>query len=422
VGFEVLEMRAMLSTVLVTSALDVVNPNDNVTTLREAIMVAASGDTVSFSPSLTRNGAVSIRLRGKELTVDGDLKINGPGADLVTVDANDASRAFDIVSGKVQISGLRIANGAADQGGGILNAGNLTLTRCTLDQNAGTDSGGGIFSFDTLKVQRCDFRTNFVTGFGGGAIFAHGSVDIRNSTFTGNSAFNGGAVFSDGTLVLKGSTLRNNSADFGGAVSNDFGAATIDGTTLFARNDATQRGGAIFNQEGDVTVNDVTLRNNTTDGQGGAVFNEGNMTIRGSELTNNFAGDGEGGAIANRGTLLLADSTLRGNSAALGGAIFSGQGSGSDGRLTARGCMISGNEATESGGGIYNDEFSTAIIATTTLRRNEASRDGGGIFNKGELRLNSSVDTGNTAPAEADLFSAPGSVLTTHDSVVGEQN
>ena len=50
------------------------------------------------------------------------MTINGPGANMLAVDGNHASRVFQISSGKtVTISGLTITNGSANPGGGIDN-------------------------------------------------------------------------------------------------------------------------------------------------------------------------------------------------------------------------------------------------------------------------------------------------------------
>src|SRR5262245_12583630 len=50
---EALEERWLPSTLSVTTALDVVDPNDGVVSLREAISDAQSGDTIRFSDSLS---------------------------------------------------------------------------------------------------------------------------------------------------------------------------------------------------------------------------------------------------------------------------------------------------------------------------------------------------------------------------------
>jgi hypothetical protein len=121
--------------------------------LRQALADAVDGDTINFNSSL--NGQ-TITLTSGELLVDKSVTISGPGANTLAVDANHASRVFDIASGTdVTISGLTISNGSAPlpsyYGGGIYNDhATLTVSNCTVSGNSTpTDSfgnGGGIFN------------------------------------------------------------------------------------------------------------------------------------------------------------------------------------------------------------------------------------------------------------------------------------
>ena len=94
------------------ATITVTNTNDTGTgSLRQALADAVDGDTINFSSSL--NGQ-RITLTSGELLVNKSVTISGPGATMLTVDANHTSRVFDIASGKdVTISGLTITNGSA---------------------------------------------------------------------------------------------------------------------------------------------------------------------------------------------------------------------------------------------------------------------------------------------------------------------
>ena len=80
-------------------------------------------------------------------------------------------RIFHVQAGKtVSISGLTIANGnasgasPADEGGGILNEGNLTLSNVAVSQNHAAGLGGGVESISgsltlintTVDSNTCD--------------------------------------------------------------------------------------------------------------------------------------------------------------------------------------------------------------------------------------------------------------------------
>ena len=84
--------------------------------LRQAIADAGIGDEITFAGTVTG----TITLTSGRLDINKNLTITGPGADVLTISGNNASRVFSISHGvEVTISGLTIANGDADWGGGI---------------------------------------------------------------------------------------------------------------------------------------------------------------------------------------------------------------------------------------------------------------------------------------------------------------
>lgn len=108
--------------------------------LREAIKAASDGDTITFNSSVSGN----IQLNSDLPTISDDVTITGPGADVLAVDGQDSHRPFTIVSGAtVVISGLTITNGKAPTGGGVRNAGTLTLEECAVSGNTTKDGDPG---------------------------------------------------------------------------------------------------------------------------------------------------------------------------------------------------------------------------------------------------------------------------------------
>jgi hypothetical protein len=158
------------------STLTVTNLSDSgVGSLRGELALASDNDIIVFA---VVNGTIT--LTSGQLEVSKSIMINGPGANLLTVDANHASRAFHIASGNtVTISGLTITNGNdGGFGGGAIFNGDATLTvsNCTISGNSASGPGGGIFN----------------QGFPGSA-----TLTINNSTLSGNSVFfSGGGIFS----------------------------------------------------------------------------------------------------------------------------------------------------------------------------------------------------------------------------------
>ena len=98
-----------------TTATDVVDPYDGLTSLREAVNYANSlsgADTITFASNLVGQ---TITLTQGELDLTdttGKTTITGLGADQLTVSGNNASRVFNIATGvTVDISGLTITKG-----------------------------------------------------------------------------------------------------------------------------------------------------------------------------------------------------------------------------------------------------------------------------------------------------------------------
>ncbi len=228
-------------------------------TLRDATLTAVSGDTITFS--LPANSAIT--LTSGELLINKDLTINGPGADLLTVQRSSASgtaasRIFEIAANRnVTISGLTISNGKVNNaaGGGILNAGTLTLNNLAVSGNTAdlSGNGAGIYNnFGTLSINNSTISGNLVgnsfgAGSGGGIYNQGGTLTITNSTLAGNKAVaagggtdsGGGIITNVGTVNLTNATIAGNMADAGGGVWNLNGGSVTSIDTIIARNTAS---------------------------------------------------------------------------------------------------------------------------------------------------------------------------------------
>lgn len=185
--------------------------------LRQALIDAQNGDTINFSADL--DGEV-ITLTSEQLTINADVTISGPGANLLTIRRSStigtsAFRIFHISPARnVTISGLTISNGNAhgspiDAGGGIYSdQGNLTVDRCSLTGNV-AEKGGAI----------CN----------DGGRFPIGILTLTHSTLSGNSAAEGGAIYNgalpDGTFEDKGSLASIANCTFSGNSAGENGGA-----------------------------------------------------------------------------------------------------------------------------------------------------------------------------------------------------
>jgi hypothetical protein len=281
----VLEDRYLLSTLAVTSASD-----SGLGSLRAAIQAAHSGDTIVFASSLDGQ---TIALTSGELAITQSLDIEGPGAGLLAISGNNASRVFNVSQNQkavvATIAGLTIENGLSPgdgEGGAIDNVSStLNLTNDVLSNNvargnSGKDgTGGAVFNLNgaTLTVTNCTFSGNQAIGGDGGggqgrggaiALFISGpeapgcTATITGSLFTGNLAQGG-----NGVTVTPSHAFPGNA--FGGAI-NSFGYVALDiltvqGCTFIGNH-------AIGGSNGSGPKSDTTVRGFDLDaGLGGAI-------------------------------------------------------------------------------------------------------------------------------------------------------
>ncbi|WP_419189358.1 right-handed parallel beta-helix repeat-containing protein [Stieleria marina] len=265
----------------VTTASDVVDPNDFATSLREAVFLAntvnidADGDglthdTITFAQGVTEATLTSQLPLTSSLTVSG----NGPDATIINATGTN-QRIFDITDNDagaidIIISDLTITGGGRSDaphfGGAILNRENLSIENVVLHGNAGslggaifqsgegtlaiinsiiegnsaTEKGGGLHieGSEQVLIDGVEFSAN-TSGLDGGGIAGTGSrLTIRNSTFDGNTAERDGGgiqLESTGTVEIVQATLSGNSAKrHGGGLASllPLSAGTVESSTL----------------------------------------------------------------------------------------------------------------------------------------------------------------------------------------------
>jgi hypothetical protein len=162
------------------------------------------------------------------------LTIQGLGAGQLTVSGDSLSRVFDVQAGAtVSLSGLTITGGyvagtynLGGLGGGIYNAGTLTVSGCTLTGNHADYEGGAIWTCGVMTVTDCILTGNtagVAAGAGGaaaygGAIFntdlsGAGFLTVTSCKITGNTAASfGGGIYNENHahLTLKQSVVTGN--------------------------------------------------------------------------------------------------------------------------------------------------------------------------------------------------------------------
>lgn len=455
---ESLEAREVPAIFTVTTTADVIDPNDGVLSLREAVLQANATngtDQIVLSAgtySLTREGRFEDAGLTGDLDIFGNVTLRGYGAGVTVIQANGLDRAIELHSATVVISDMTIRGGATDFygfGGGLAasnstlgmnnctvensqawwggaiysQGGTLSIDHSTLSDNVGLASGGGVYVQDCkLTLDRSTVSDNFSNYFGGGVYLSNGVETIKSSTIANNYAFFGGGIWAEGASVtVKGNEITGNMAGYGGGLGMYSSDATV-AQCSFRDNVATDRfggyyqgggyGGGIFNYVGSsVTVNDCTLANNTAVAGGGiSNFFGSSATVNNSTLTGNSAASG--GGISNTATMTIRSSTISNNTAT--GGAFTGNGGGIDnftGVLQIHGCTLSGNSAAAAGGAIYNGgglfDGGTLTVRDSTVSGNSATQ-GGGIYNwaGSSATIQNSTLSGNSASQGGGIYNA----------------
>jgi uncharacterized repeat protein (TIGR01451 family) len=288
-GFLLITLLLACFALASAATITVTNNNDSgAGSLRQAISDSSSGDTIDFDSSL--NGE-TITLTSGELLIDKNLTITGPGANLLAMDGNNASRVFRMEGFQVPItiSGLAITHGRAAFGGGIFNHGaSLTVTNSTLSGNeAFSLGGGGIWNETSLTITNSTLSDNsvrVVNTFRGG-IANFGQLTISNSTLSRNFAPDGGGIWNNYALTITNSTLSGNEVvyDGGGIYNISAVPLTITNSTLSGNNPV-----GIFNSYGAMLMIGNTILNAGT--QGANIVNRGYVTSLGYNLSSDDAG------------------------------------------------------------------------------------------------------------------------------------
>jgi CSLREA domain-containing protein len=280
-------------------------------------------------------------------------------------------------------------------GGGIVNAGTLTLGGSTVTGNYAGEggfglndtggqggNGGGIVNSGSLAANRSRITANYA-----------GSGGPGENEVPGGGGSGGGIYSSAGTVTLTQTTVSGNFAGYSGAeLTGDGPANAGNGGGISSSAKLIVTGSTISSNRG--------ARGSGLGSEGGGLYNTGTATISTSTLSGNLAGTGSaagsgyGGAIANLGTLTLARSTVSGNAAATGASGIPGLPGGNGGGLyqgggtaTLTADTLNGNSSGNGGPGIYCDGcFSFGGPGGI----------GGGIYSIATLSLTNTTLSGNT--------------------------
>ena len=350
--------------------------------LRFAVANADDGDTVDLGSLSCPSSKISLTTGGYIAVLQPSLRIKGPAAAMLTIDAS-ALYAGDVA----------YSNNFYHFGNGTLTVQNLALAGGHINHRTVAALGGCIYSkgnvvLDHADLSSCSAHSLYVNAKGGG-VYAKGSVSLYNSSVSESSAIaagtaTGGGIYSKGNLTVEFSTVSGNKAN--GANSFAGGAGTT-GTFLMTYS----------------TVGD-----------------------------NKAYGVSYGGGLGLRGkTNTISASTISGNvSGAVGGLDVATNGA-AGGEFLLTGSTISGNQAVDDWAGGLRIDAKTAKFYNSTIAFNRAAYGGptepAGVFFNGDfgptaaffestLIANNLVEKSST---ESDIGEFPAATVTVNGGLLG---
>ncbi|MGE5396389.1 MAG: CARDB domain-containing protein [Chitinophagales bacterium] len=219
--------------------------------LRDAVNRAAAGDTIQFSPDLTRPVIIPLvepLTISKSLIIDGGPSVNDP----ITIYGHDSFRAFEVTNASLSLNNLTLTNCKApsNEVGGAINFTSptatdavLSLSNCRITNNEGQQHGGGIYCEGAASVtcSQCLFMNNSVNVNDivtrGGGLYATGTSG--NVTLTGCSFLNNFSHSTGAALTCQDSNTTMTNCTFSGNQCAAYGVAYIEDSNLTAGDSLT---------------------------------------------------------------------------------------------------------------------------------------------------------------------------------------
>ena len=284
-------------------------------------MVGTLGNNDQINVNLS--GSNTIELSRGELEITSTVSINGTGAELLVIDANQQSRVMSVngagASGTsidgLSLTGGLISNdepGSSRRGAGLYvsNAPSVSLSNSIVSNNQGAAyfvDGVGISIRNSPNATLMDVVVSNNTGVyesNGGGVEVRDSNNARleSVTITDNTAAYGGGLDVSGSdnVVIVDSIINNNYID-------------PDGTS----GGSSSGGGVSLSGSDNVVIENTTISANTATRDGGGLDISGcdDLLINRSTISHNLAPEGAGVQIGFSDRLTITNSTISDNTA-----------------------------------------------------------------------------------------------------------
>lgn len=149
----------------------------------------------------------NIRIENKNIMLIGD------GSSKTFLDGKSNSAVIWIIKGSsVSVDGFTIQNGRSLLGGGIHNAGDLTISNSIIQGNSAFGYGGGIYNdYGMITLKNSIIKDNIAISGGGGIMNYSDTIFIYDSIIWGNKAPQGSGIYNNGNIYADHINVYENS-------------------------------------------------------------------------------------------------------------------------------------------------------------------------------------------------------------------
>ncbi len=310
-------------------------------TVTKAYNEAAMESTIFIMTNITQTSTITLN-QNKIIT----LKSYGNKTNSIIRGSGFTSNIVNITSGSLNLQNIVFDGNNVSAQGSLIG---VSGEGVTLTTNTGTtlknNNNGFIYQNNGTNLDKL-----------GGAISINdkATATINNTQITGNTGDYGGGIYhnSEKVLNISGSTINSNtSRHSGGGVNSNY----------------------------EVKASSSTMNSNKASTDGGALYSGNPITLTGVTFTNNTSTTG-GGVSVRKKLIVTGNSKINNNKATNGGGVYINTRSGeATTNATIENSTISGNTATNYGGGIYSNSSKLTIKNGTTVSSNISNVRGGGI-------------------------------------------
>jgi hypothetical protein len=276
---------------------------NNAISINGSKLVFANG-TVNTLQQLNIGGSI---YNGQSLTVSG-CAITSGGIQSTGILQVASSSVVGSPTAGVWNSGNATLNNVSVSlcsGGGIFNAGAMSIAGSQIFNNISPTNGAGIYSTNSLQMTGCQVVGNVTTNGTGGGIFNSGVASIFQTVICSNLAYAcfGGGIYDSGQLSLVTSLVAQNTVvgqSPPGSGSNGGGAGGFGGGVFVAGNQVSLTNTTLFGNIASGGAGGLGFGGAGTSGNPGA-SGAGSCGGAGGSVGNGNGGNGNSGGFASGG-------------------------------------------------------------------------------------------------------------------------